>query len=304
MGSIARRSAGQLDADASPAAARIRRASAPGNYGAIYELARIIDQFRRELPEDKLTYNVGLVGGGQSADARRRADPAARRPARPTSSPPPPSRAATCARSARTRSSAPGPRCARSSPSRCPARRPRSASTRTAIRRCRRPRAIARCWRGSTRVNRDMGLAADGRARPVRSAAPATSASSPRTSTGWSGLGPASDGSHTANGDGRHPVDLQAGQARRDPDEPAGEGAALTPRRAAGPTIAAPSCNRDGVRGLSVKRRCVRCAPRKELRLGGGSSRSGRVRSPTTRSGCSCSRSSIMRSTCSTRRAS
>ena len=39
-----------------------------GNYGAIYELARIIDQFRRELPEDKLTYNVGLIGGGQSAE--------------------------------------------------------------------------------------------------------------------------------------------------------------------------------------------------------------------------------------------
>jgi len=36
-------------------------------YGAIYELARIIDQFRRELPEDKLTYNVGLIGGGQTA---------------------------------------------------------------------------------------------------------------------------------------------------------------------------------------------------------------------------------------------
>ncbi|HEV8406695.1 MAG TPA: peptidase dimerization domain-containing protein, partial [Sphingomicrobium sp.] len=39
----------------------------PGDYGAIYELARIIDLFRRELPEDKLTYNVGLIGGGQTA---------------------------------------------------------------------------------------------------------------------------------------------------------------------------------------------------------------------------------------------
>jgi glutamate carboxypeptidase len=37
------------------------------NYGAIYELARILDRFRRELPEDKLTYNVGLIGGGQTA---------------------------------------------------------------------------------------------------------------------------------------------------------------------------------------------------------------------------------------------
>ena len=36
--------------------------------GAIYELARIIDSFRRELPEDKLTFNVGLVGGGATAE--------------------------------------------------------------------------------------------------------------------------------------------------------------------------------------------------------------------------------------------
>ncbi|HTK57630.1 MAG TPA: M20/M25/M40 family metallo-hydrolase [Sphingomicrobium sp.] len=35
--------------------------------GAIYELSRIIEAFRRELPEDKLTYNVGLIGGGASA---------------------------------------------------------------------------------------------------------------------------------------------------------------------------------------------------------------------------------------------
>lgn len=36
--------------------------------GAIYELARIIEDFRRELPEPNLTFNVGLVGGGQSAE--------------------------------------------------------------------------------------------------------------------------------------------------------------------------------------------------------------------------------------------
>jgi glutamate carboxypeptidase len=35
-------------------------------YGAIYELARIIDTFRRELPEARLTYNVGLVAGGET----------------------------------------------------------------------------------------------------------------------------------------------------------------------------------------------------------------------------------------------
>ena len=36
--------------------------------GGIYEVARIIDTFRREVPEDKLTFNVGLIGGGASAD--------------------------------------------------------------------------------------------------------------------------------------------------------------------------------------------------------------------------------------------
>ena len=33
-------------------------------YGAIYELVRIVDTFRRELPEANLTYNVGVVAGG------------------------------------------------------------------------------------------------------------------------------------------------------------------------------------------------------------------------------------------------
>ena len=37
-------------------------------YGAIYELARILDGFREELPEDGLTYNVGLVLGGATAE--------------------------------------------------------------------------------------------------------------------------------------------------------------------------------------------------------------------------------------------
>lgn len=35
-------------------------------YGAIYELARILDQFRTQLPEPYLTYNVGMVLGGTS----------------------------------------------------------------------------------------------------------------------------------------------------------------------------------------------------------------------------------------------
>jgi glutamate carboxypeptidase len=37
-------------------------------YGAIYELTRILDAFRRELPEDGLTYNVGLILGGATAE--------------------------------------------------------------------------------------------------------------------------------------------------------------------------------------------------------------------------------------------
>jgi glutamate carboxypeptidase len=68
MGSIARRSAGSWMVTVTGRSAHSSGVGSPGvGYGAIYELARILDQFRRELPEDKLTYNVGLIGGGQSA---------------------------------------------------------------------------------------------------------------------------------------------------------------------------------------------------------------------------------------------
>src|SRR4051812_34177582 len=66
MGSIARRSAGSWTVTVTGRSAHSAGVGA-NNYGAIYELARIIDQFRRELPEDKLTYNVGIIGGGQTA---------------------------------------------------------------------------------------------------------------------------------------------------------------------------------------------------------------------------------------------
>ena len=66
MGSTARRSAGSWTLTVTGKSAHSAGVGV-GDYGAIYELARIIDQFRRELPEDKLTYNVGLVGGGQTA---------------------------------------------------------------------------------------------------------------------------------------------------------------------------------------------------------------------------------------------
>ncbi len=67
MGSTARRSAGSWTLSVTGRSAHSAGVG-PGDYGAIYELVRIIDQFRRELPEDKLTYNVGLVGGGQTAN--------------------------------------------------------------------------------------------------------------------------------------------------------------------------------------------------------------------------------------------
>jgi glutamate carboxypeptidase len=69
VGSIARRSSGgwTLTVTARPGhSSGVFSASA--GYGAVYEAARIIDTFRRELPEDKLTFNVGLIAGGQSSE--------------------------------------------------------------------------------------------------------------------------------------------------------------------------------------------------------------------------------------------
>lgn len=42
--------------------------SESAGYGAIYELARILDAFRRDLPEENLTYNVGVMAGGTPAE--------------------------------------------------------------------------------------------------------------------------------------------------------------------------------------------------------------------------------------------
>lgn len=68
MGSIARRSSGSWTLTTSGKSAHSSGVFGKDvGYGAVYELARIIDQFRRELPEDELTYNVGLIGGGQTA---------------------------------------------------------------------------------------------------------------------------------------------------------------------------------------------------------------------------------------------
>ncbi|WP_414900503.1 M20/M25/M40 family metallo-hydrolase [Sphingomonas flavalba] len=68
MGSIARRSSTSWTLTVTARGGHssgIFGASA-GN-GAVYELARIIDTFRRELPEQNLTFNVGLVLGGAQA---------------------------------------------------------------------------------------------------------------------------------------------------------------------------------------------------------------------------------------------
>lgn len=69
MGAIARRSSNSWTLTATGKSGHSSRifSDAAGD-GAIYELARIITAFRRELPEPDLTFNVGLIGGGQSAD--------------------------------------------------------------------------------------------------------------------------------------------------------------------------------------------------------------------------------------------
>jgi glutamate carboxypeptidase len=67
MGAIARRSSDSWTLVASAPTGHSSGIFTDGN-GAIYELTRILDAFRRELREDKLTYNVGLVGGGSIAE--------------------------------------------------------------------------------------------------------------------------------------------------------------------------------------------------------------------------------------------
>jgi glutamate carboxypeptidase len=66
MGSTARRSSDSWTLIVSGRTGHSSGVTHP-DYGAIYELARIIDAFRRELGEDKLTYNVGLIGGGSTS---------------------------------------------------------------------------------------------------------------------------------------------------------------------------------------------------------------------------------------------
>jgi glutamate carboxypeptidase len=69
MGSIARRSSNSWTLTATGKSGHSSGIfSAAAGDGAIYELARIVATFRKELPEPNLTFNVGLIGGGQSAE--------------------------------------------------------------------------------------------------------------------------------------------------------------------------------------------------------------------------------------------
>lgn len=69
MGSVARRSSDSWTVTATGRSAHSSGIfSAAAGDGAIYELARIIHRFRTELPEPNLTFNVGLIAGGQQAE--------------------------------------------------------------------------------------------------------------------------------------------------------------------------------------------------------------------------------------------
>ncbi|MFL6734585.1 MAG: M20/M25/M40 family metallo-hydrolase [Sphingomicrobium sp.] len=68
MGSTARRSSGEWVLKVTAATGHSSGIFTPSvGFGAIYELTRIIDTFRREVPEDKLTFNVGILAAGATA---------------------------------------------------------------------------------------------------------------------------------------------------------------------------------------------------------------------------------------------
>ena len=68
MGSVARRSSESWTVTATGKSAHSSGIfSAAAGDGAIYELTRIVARFRTELPEPNLTFNVGLIAGGQEA---------------------------------------------------------------------------------------------------------------------------------------------------------------------------------------------------------------------------------------------
>ncbi len=69
MGSTARRSSDEWTLTVTARSGHSSGIFTPSaGSGAIYEAARIVDSFRRDVREDKLTFNVGLIGGGATAD--------------------------------------------------------------------------------------------------------------------------------------------------------------------------------------------------------------------------------------------
>jgi glutamate carboxypeptidase len=69
MGSIARRSSNSWTLTTTGKSGHSSQIFSDGvGDGAIYEMARILTAFRKELPEPNLTFNAGLIGGGQSAE--------------------------------------------------------------------------------------------------------------------------------------------------------------------------------------------------------------------------------------------
>jgi glutamate carboxypeptidase len=68
MGSVARRSVGDWTLSVAGRSSHSSGVFGSAGYGANYELVRILDAFRRDLREDKLTFNVGLIAGGTVAD--------------------------------------------------------------------------------------------------------------------------------------------------------------------------------------------------------------------------------------------
>ncbi|MBA3527594.1 MAG: M20/M25/M40 family metallo-hydrolase [Pseudomonadota bacterium] len=69
MGSVARRSSDEWSLAVTARSGHSSGVFGPtAGFGAVFELSRIIDSFRREVPEDKLTFNVGLIGGGTTAE--------------------------------------------------------------------------------------------------------------------------------------------------------------------------------------------------------------------------------------------
>ncbi len=67
MASIARRSSYSWVLRTSGKTAHSAGVFGESGFGAIYEMVRILDEFRQELREPDLTYNVGLITGGAAA---------------------------------------------------------------------------------------------------------------------------------------------------------------------------------------------------------------------------------------------